>query len=87
MLTFRVQDMTCGHCVRAITAAVQSVDTDAVLEFDLAAHEVRVESANASAESLLGVIKTAGYTPELATAKPIASVDSCASTSRKCCCG
>ena len=87
MLNFRVQDMTCGHCIRAITAAVQSVDADAVLQIDLTTHAVRIESANASAESFRESIVTAGYTPELATATPMAGAASCTSASRKWCCG
>ena len=75
------------HLVKAITAAVQSVDAGAVLEVDLAAHAVRIESANASAESLQRAIVTAGYTPELATAAPIAGAESGTSASRRCCCG
>lgn len=36
--------MTCGHCVRTVTAAVQRVDAEARVEVDLAEHRVRIES-------------------------------------------
>jgi copper chaperone len=38
-------DMSCGHCVKTITATVQGVDAQARLEVDLPAHRVRIASA------------------------------------------
>jgi copper chaperone len=87
MLNFQVLDMTCGHCVRSITAAVRGVDAAAVLEVDLPAHLVRIDSAIASAESLLQVIEAAGYTPVLVGTTPVAGAESLSSPARKCCCG
>ena len=40
MISFQVNDMTCGHCVATITKAVRSVDHGAKVEIDLAAHRV-----------------------------------------------
>ena len=37
MLTFEVKDMTCGHCVGAITKAVEAADPGARVQIDLAA--------------------------------------------------
>jgi copper chaperone len=87
MLTFKVQDMTCGHCVKTITAAVVRVDANAVLEFDLAARQVRVQPRTASAEALRDALASAGYTAELSTAAQTAAANSCASAPRGCCCG
>jgi len=87
MLIFQVQDMTCGHCVKAITAAVQEADAGAVLEFDLAAHRVRIEPVHAGAEALRDAMVSAGYTAELAPTAPPAEASSRASASRQCCCG
>jgi copper chaperone len=87
MLTFQVQDMTCGHCVKAITSAVRGVDADAVLDFDLAAHQVRIESVTAGVEALRAAMVSAGYTAALSTAAPSAKAGPCASASRQCCCG
>lgn len=44
MQVFKVQGMSCGHCVRAITQAVQARDAAAEVQVDLAAGEVRVAS-------------------------------------------
>jgi len=38
-------DMTCGHCVRTVTATVQRIDPAATLKVDLPAHHVVIESA------------------------------------------
>ena len=63
MITFEVNDMTCGHCVSAITKALKATDKDAKVAIDLASHRVRVEPASADAEELAEAIKDAGYTP------------------------
>ena len=63
MITFEVRDMSCGHCVAAITEAVRSVDPGARVEVDLAARAVRIEPAGADARALADAIRDAGYTP------------------------
>jgi copper chaperone len=63
MLSFQVDDMSCGHCVSAITQALKAADRDAVVHIDLAAHKVQVEPAAASAAQLQAAIEDAGYTP------------------------
>ena len=63
MTTFEVKDMTCGHCVSAITQAVRAVDPDARLQIDLPTHRVSIDSTAADAAALSDVIKEAGYTP------------------------
>lgn len=63
MIAFEVNDMTCGHCVRAITQAVQEADPGAQVQVDLAAHRVQVEPAQADAAALQAAIAEAGYTP------------------------
>jgi len=63
MPVFRVPDMTCDGCVRALTGAVRDVDGDARLEADLVSKQVRVASA-ASAESLAVAMREAGFTVE-----------------------
>jgi len=64
MITFRVNDMTCGHCASTITKALKAADKDAAVQIDLAGHLVQVDSASAGAQELAGAIKEAGYTPE-----------------------
>ena len=53
--------MTCGHCVRAVTQAVQSQDPAAEVKVDLAAKQVSVQS-QLSAEVIAGLIREEGYT-------------------------
>jgi len=61
MLQFQVQGMSCGHCVKAVTQAVQSVYPEARVEVDLETGRVRVESA-ADADRVARAIEEAGYT-------------------------
>ena len=68
MIAFEVQDMTCGHCARAITQAVQTVDPGAQVQIDLAAHRVAIETTHAGAAALGDAIREAGYTPVPAAA-------------------
>lgn len=63
MITFEVKDMTCNHCVGAITKAVQAVDGNAKIEIDLDRHLVKVEPTAIDAARLRSVITEAGYTP------------------------
>ncbi|MGE7994180.1 cation transporter [Pseudomonas sp. NPDC089554] len=65
MQVFNVQGMACGHCVKAVTRAVQEQDTTARVEVDLAQGQVRVDSALAAAQ-LLAAIREEGYQAELA---------------------
>lgn len=63
MISFEVNDMTCGHCASTITKALKGIDKDAQVEIELASHRVHVEPATADAEELGEAIKDAGYTP------------------------
>lgn len=65
MQVFNVQGMSCGHCVKAITSAVQAKDPAASVRVDLAAKEVGVESA-LSAEQVIEAISEEGYAVRLA---------------------
>ena len=58
---FNVQGMSCGHCVKAVTEAVHSVDPAAEVKVDLGNGEVRVESASDRA-ALADAIREEGYT-------------------------
>jgi len=60
MQEFNVQGMTCGHCVKAVTHAVQALDPAAVVEVDLAGAKVRVESQQPAAV-IAEAIKEEGY--------------------------
>lgn len=60
MIEFQVEGMSCGHCVKAVTQAVQEVDAAASVVVDLAAQKVRVEST-ADRAALAGAIAKAGF--------------------------
>ena len=64
MIEFQVNDMTCGHCVGAITEAVATVDPLAEVEIDLPTHRVRIKGSD-QAQKMGEAIRGAGYTPVL----------------------
>jgi len=70
MTTFQILDMTCGHCVGAITRAVQALDAQAQLAFDLASHRVTVAHSAVTPAALAAAITEAGYTPTELVAQP-----------------
>ncbi|MDR3063987.1 MULTISPECIES: heavy-metal-associated domain-containing protein [Comamonas] len=57
---FEVQGMTCGHCERAVTQAIQGIDAQAQIRIDRAANRVEVETA-ASREAVAAAIAEEGY--------------------------
>jgi copper chaperone len=58
--TFNVQGMTCGHCERAVTRAVQSVDPQAQVKIDRAAGRVDVQTTQPP-EAVARAIAEEGY--------------------------
>lgn len=60
--TFRIDDMTCGHCMATIAKAIKAVDAQADVRIDLDQHQVKISSA-AGASTLESAIREAGYTP------------------------
>ena len=62
MIQFNVNDMTCGHCVAAVSRAVKEVDAAGKCEVDLATKRVRIVS-DRPAEEFRAAIEGAGYTP------------------------
>ena len=65
MQVFNVEGMSCGHCVKTITQAVQAKDPAASVRVDLAAREVGVESA-LTAQQVIEAIREEGYGVKLA---------------------
>lgn len=63
MHILKVTGMSCGHCVRAISLAVRTVDEVAAVEIDLATGEVRITS-RLGLEQLLEVVRAEGYGAE-----------------------
>jgi copper chaperone len=87
MISFQVDDMSCGHCVGAITKALAGVDAQAKVHFDLATHRVHIEPGEADAAQLRDAIQEAGYTP-VPTESPTSGQAISAAPARKgCCCG
>jgi copper chaperone len=58
--TFRVEGMTCDHCVKAVTEALQARDASAEVKIKLQGGEVRVVSTLPS-DQLIVAIAEAGY--------------------------
>ena len=58
---FQVQGMTCGHCERAVTQAVQGVDPAATVRIDRASGSVHVEHSSADRAALAAAIAEEGY--------------------------
>lgn len=57
---FKVAGMSCGHCVRAVTEAMHEVDQTALVQVDLPAGTVAVQSS-AEPAALEAAIANAGY--------------------------
>ncbi len=58
---FTVTGMTCGHCEKAVTRAVQQVDPQAKVQIDRLQNRVEVESTQAR-DALAHAIAEEGYT-------------------------
>lgn len=76
MLRYQVDDMSCGHCVQAITAAVKGVDPAAQVAIDLSRKSVEINTS-AAASDVSDAIREAGYTPAPAVAGPNAAGGAC----------
>lgn len=62
MIELTLPDMTCGHCVKAVTQAVQQVDAAAQLTIDLPTHRVSIASVR-PAEDFKAALAEEGYPP------------------------
>ena len=62
MSHFQVTGMTCNHCVRAVTDAIQGVDANAVVAVDLKAGKVTVENSSLASAKIIAAIADAGFT-------------------------
>ena len=60
MYELKVDGMSCGHCVKAVTGAVQEIDGSAKVNVDLASKTVQVESG-ADLNAIKEAISEAGY--------------------------
>lgn len=62
MLDFTVPDMSCNHCVKAITEAIRKVDSHAELSFDLEHKKVAITTI-APEPTVVDALRDAGYPP------------------------
>jgi len=62
MFEFKIPEMTCGHCVRAVTQAVQAVDPLAQVQVDLPSQTLKVDSS-APRQALVQALQEADYPP------------------------
>ena len=58
---FNVQGMTCGHCEKAVTTAIKTLDPTAEVRIDRAANVVQVTSEQ-PAQAIAEAIREEGYT-------------------------
>ena len=65
MIAFEVKDMSCGHCVGAISNAVNATDPGAKVQIDLATHRVNIEPGSSDTAQLSAAIQAVGYSPVL----------------------
>ncbi|GGY01600.1 copper chaperone [Massilia dura] len=60
MYELQVENMSCGHCVAAVTKAVKALDGNAQVDVDLAGKAVKVQS-DAALDAVRAAIADAGY--------------------------
>lgn len=61
MYEFKVEGMSCNHCVQTITKSLNKLDSRAKVSVDLASQLVTVDSAE-DPKTLAAEIEEAGYT-------------------------
>jgi copper chaperone len=63
MLELKVEGLTCGHCVRAVTEAVQSVSPHLAVAVDLSQGLVKITASNTTipTEAVIKAIEEEGY--------------------------
>ena len=54
-------DMTCGHCVKTVTATAQRLDPAARVQTDLATHRVSIESSAVDQAAFEAALAEEGY--------------------------
>jgi copper chaperone len=68
MIVFNVNDMTCGHCMGAVTKAVKAVEPDATVSINLDSKRVEIDADQANVQAFKAALVDAGYTPVEASA-------------------
>ncbi|MFN9707936.1 MAG: heavy-metal-associated domain-containing protein [Burkholderiales bacterium] len=65
MISLRVLDMSCEHCVSVITRTLQMQDPAAKIQINLAQHQVDITSSKLETSQILRWVQEAGYTPNI----------------------
>jgi copper chaperone len=60
MIELTLPTMTCGHCVKTVTATVQRLDAAASVRIDLPSHTVQIDSTR-PADELKKALAEEGY--------------------------
>lgn len=63
-MQFQVENLSCQHCVRAVTEAIKARDAGAAVAVDLARKQVAV-SSTLPAEHVIAVLGDEGYPARL----------------------
>lgn len=85
LISYRIGDMTCGHCVSTITKAITALDDGATVDADIAKHLLSVKSVKLGAAEVQKAIEVAGYSP--VPLAPEATPKITIASSRGGCCG
>jgi copper chaperone len=59
--TFTVQGMTCGHCEKAVTTAIKTLDPQAQVRIDRSQNRVEVDTTQ-TRDAVTEAIREEGYT-------------------------
>jgi copper chaperone len=62
MIQLNIPSMSCGHCVKAVTQAVQEIDPQAKVDVNLGSKLVQVDSV-APQQKIIEALAEAGYQP------------------------
>lgn len=84
MIEFQVDDMTCGHCSRAIEQTIRDLDPGASVTVDLGTRRVSVSDASVSASALVAAMAGQGYRAHRLEAQAVGASERPA---RSCCGG
>ncbi len=60
MQTYKIDNMTCGHCAGTVQKAILTVDPQAIVRVDLGSREVSVETV-AAPGPIAEALMAAGY--------------------------
>lgn len=61
MMKLIVDNMSCQHCVKTITKAINDIDPKAKVTVDLAKHEVDIEGGTISQEAAIQAVNEVGF--------------------------